>query len=159
MNAEVTYRRATLSDLRAIAAMERRYFGRHAFGAGMLLYLLLHAGEGFIVAEADREVVGYIVVRRESVRRARAELPTFAVREDLRGRGIGSALLRHALGYLERIGVRRVVLQVSVRNAGAKALYDRFGFEVGRTLPGYYGNGEDAYLMARRLGGQAPDDD
>jgi len=153
MNAEVTYRRARLGDLRAIAVMEREYFGRHAFGPGMLLYLVLNAGEGFMVAEAEGQVVGYIVVRRESVRRARAELPTFAVREDMRGRAIGSTLLSQALGYLERIGVQRVILQVSVRNPRAKALYERFGFAVERTLPGYYGSGEDAHLMARRLSG------
>ena len=151
MTAEATYRKAVLGDLRAIAAMERRYFGRHAFGLGMLVYLLFHAGEGFVVAELAREVVGYVVVRRESVRRARAELPTFAVREDMRGRGIGSALLRRALDYLERIGVHRVTLQVSVRNPGARRLYEKFGFKVERTLPGYYGGGEDALLMTRIL--------
>ena len=149
MTATVGYRRAALSDLREIAAMERLYFERHAFGAGMLLYLLLNAGEGFQVAEAEGEVVGYIVVRRESVRRARAELPTFAVREDVRGRGIGSALLGQALEYLEQSGVRRVVLQVSVQNHAAQRLYERFGFKAERTLPGYYGRGEDAYLMSR----------
>jgi ribosomal-protein-alanine N-acetyltransferase len=151
MTTTVGYRRAALGDLRAIAAMERLYFGRHAFGAGMLLYLLLSAGEGFRVAEAEGEVVGYVVVRRESVRRARAELPTFAVREDMRGRGIGSALLGQALEYLGQSGVRRVALQVSVQNQAAQRLYQRFGFKIERTLPGYYGRGEDAYLMARVL--------
>jgi len=155
MSATVGYRRAVLGDLRAIAAMERRYFGRHAFGPGMLLYLLLNAGEGFQVAEAEGEVVGYIVVRRESVRRGRAELPTFAVREDVRDRGIGSALLVQALEHLSRLGVRRVVLQVSAQNHAAQRLYERFGFKAERTLAGYYGRGEDAYLMLRVSGDNA----
>jgi len=155
MSATVGYRRAVLGDLRAIAAMERRYFGRHAFGPGMLLYLLLNAGEGFQVAEAEGEVVGYIVVRRESVRRGRAELSTFAVREDMRGRGIGSALLVQALEHLDQSGVRRLVLQVSVQNDRARTLYERFGFRIERTLPGYYGRGEDAYLMSRVSGDNA----
>jgi len=155
MTATMGYRRAALSDLREIAAMERRYFGRHAFGAGMLLYLLLNAGDGFRVAEMEGEVIGYVVVRRESVRRARAELPTFAVRDDMRGRGIGSTLLGHALEYLEQSGVRRVVLQVSVENHAAQRLYERFGFKIERTLPGYYGRGEDAYLMSRESGDNA----
>lgn len=157
MNEEVNYRKAVLGDLRAIAGMEKLYFGRHAFGAGMLLYLLLHASEGFRVAEHDGEVIGYLVVRQESVRRRRAELPTFAVREDMRGRGIGSALLRQALDYLEGAGVRRLVLQVSVHNEGAQKLYRRFGFTVERTLAGYYGGGEDALLMARVLGESTPE--
>lgn len=155
MSEGIHYRKAALADLRPIAVMEKAYFGRHAFGAGMLLYLLLHAGEGFIVAESGSEVVGYLVVRRESVRRARAELPTFAVREDQRGRGIGSALLTRGLDHLARIGVRRVTLQVSVRNPRARKLYERFGFKVERTLPGYYGAGEDALLMIRTLAKEA----
>lgn len=152
----MNYRKAALGDLRAIAAMERRYFGRHAFGPGMLLYLVFHAGEGFIVAESGGQVVGYIVVRRESVRRKRAELPTFAVREDLRGRGIGSALLSQALDYLGRAGVRRIALQVSVRNPGARRLYEKFGFKVERSLTNYYGNAEDALLMARTVDAGGP---
>jgi ribosomal-protein-alanine N-acetyltransferase len=71
------------------------------------------------------------------------------VREDKRDQGIGSALLGQALEYLEQSGVRRVVLQVSVGNHGAQRLYERFGFKIERTLPGYYGHGEDAHLMSR----------
>ena len=152
MSERLKYRKVVLGDLRSIAAMERSYFGRHAFGPGMLLYLLLYAGDGFRVAELDGQVIGYVVVRRESVRRGRAELPTLAVREDLRGQGVGSALLRQALDYLEGAGVRHVDLQVSVRNHGARRLYERFGFAVVRTLPGYYGGGEDALLMRRSFG-------
>lgn len=151
MTSGVTYRKAGLGDLRAIAAMERRYFGRHAYGAGMLLYLLLHAAEGFRVAELAGEVVGYVVVRRESVRRSRAEIPTFAVRQDMRGRGIGTALVTQALEHLRRESVRRVRLQVSVHNAGARRLYERLGFRVDRTMPAYYGEAEDALLMVCAL--------
>jgi ribosomal-protein-alanine N-acetyltransferase len=154
---EIVYRQATLSDLRPIAAMEREYFGRHAFGPGMLLYLLLHAGEGFMVAELDGKLVGYIAVRRERVRRTRAELPTFAVREDMRGRGIGSALLTRALDYLAGHGISRVELQVSVGNPRARKLYEAFGFAAQRTLANYYGRGEDGLLMVRRA--KEPQDD
>lgn len=156
MTAEVNYRKAVLGDLRAIAEMERRYFGRHAFGPGLLLYLFFHAGDGFMVAESGSQVMGYIVVRRESLRRKRAELPTFAVREDVRGRGIGSVLLSRALDYLARSGVRRVALQVSVRNPAARRLYEKFGFKVERSLPSYYGGGEDALLMVRTLDAAKP---
>lgn len=152
MSNEVRYRKAVLGDLRAIAAMERRYFGRHAFGAGMLLYLLLHAGKGFRVAEMEGEVIGYLVVRRESVRRSRAELPTFAVREDMRRRGVGSALMRQTLGYLESTGVRRLDLQVNIRNGAARRFYKRHGFKTLRTLRGYYGPEGDALLMSLCLG-------
>ena len=151
MTEAIIYRKAVLSDLRPIAAMERRYFGRHAFGPGMLLYLLIHAGQGFIVAEVDGKIAGYIVVRRESMRRGHAELPTFAVREDMRDQGIGSGLLTRAIDYLGQSRVRWIELQVSVQNPRARKLYERFGFAVKRTLPNYYGGGEDGLLMAREL--------
>ncbi|HUT74043.1 MAG TPA: GNAT family N-acetyltransferase [Armatimonadota bacterium] len=154
MNGEIRYRRAAVGDVRAIAAMERGYFGRHAFGPGMLLYLLWHAGDGFRVAAIESEVVGYAVVCRRSLRRGHAELSTFAVREDLRNRGVGSQLMSQALAHLAAAKVKRVNLQVSVRNSAACRLYERFGFRVASTLRGYYGGGEDAWLMVCSLEGR-----
>jgi ribosomal protein S18 acetylase RimI-like enzyme len=45
-----------------------------------------------------------------------------------RGRGIGSALLRHALGWAEERGLARVVLNTGVDNQPAIRLFTRSGF-------------------------------
>lgn len=46
----------------------------------------------------------------------------------VRGRGIGSALLRHVQRTALRDGLDSVMLHVEHRNAGARRLYERLGF-------------------------------
>lgn len=50
------------------------------------------------------------------------------VREDLRGRGIGSHLLEHAISFARRRGFTRITLLTDKSNAGAQRLYERHGF-------------------------------
>jgi len=42
-------------------------------------------------------------------------------------------------------------LEVRGSNLPAVSLYRKMGFEVMRTIRGYYADGEDAYVMARKL--------
>jgi ribosomal-protein-alanine N-acetyltransferase len=42
-------------------------------------------------------------------------------------------------------------LEVRVTNAGGIALYKKLGFDVSRTIHGYYSDGEDAYVMSKKL--------
>ena len=50
-----------------------------------------------------------------------------------RGRGVGSALLREAIGWARSVGAHKVALQHWPTNERAAALYEKFGFvEEGR---------------------------
>jgi ribosomal-protein-alanine N-acetyltransferase len=42
-------------------------------------------------------------------------------------------------------------LEVRVTNGPGVALYKKLGFEVSRTIHGYYSDGEDAYVMSKKL--------
>ena len=46
---------------------------------------------------------------------------------------------------------KQCFLEVRVTNEAAISLYKKLGFEVTRTLNGYYSDGEDAYVMTKRL--------
>lgn len=48
-------------------------------------------------------------------------------------------------------GATVVKLEVRVSNDPAIRLYRSVGFESARRIPGYYGNGEDAYIMVLDL--------
>jgi len=76
-----------------------------------------------------------------------------AVRDDWRGRGVGTALMKAALDLADNwIGLRRVELKVFVDNEPAIALYKKFGFEVEGTHRMHaLRNAEyvSAYTMAR----------
>lgn len=87
-----------------------------------------------IVAERQNEVVGYLKLdpgRYESV--ARTARLQMAVRSDLRGKGIGAELLRHAIAWAEGGALDRIEVFVRENNERAVKLYKRFGFvEEGR---------------------------
>ena len=58
---------------------------------------------------------------------------TLGVRKPWRGRGLGTALLRHAFGELHARGMRRVDLDVDTANeSGAVRLYERVGMRAER---------------------------
>jgi mycothiol synthase len=60
-------------------------------------------------------------------------LKDIAVRESTRGRGLGTALLRHGFAEFARRGVRRIGLKVDAANpTGAIRLYERHGFVADR---------------------------
>jgi mycothiol synthase len=89
--------------------------------------------EGFdpglwFVAEVGDDISGVCLCK---VVGGRGEVDVVAVRRPWRGRGLGLALLRHALGELYRRGVREVGLSVDAESlTGAPRLYGRAGLRV-----------------------------
>jgi ribosomal-protein-alanine N-acetyltransferase len=70
---------------------------------------------------------------------------------ELRRRGIGRALLEHALAYARRHAVRLVLLEVRRSNGAALGLYLTSGFVLTNERQGYYSDGEDALELALSL--------
>ena len=56
------------------------------------------------------------------------EVEYFGVVPSARGRGIGRAILNHAVTTFQRIGVYEVSVSVDARNLPARTLYDELGF-------------------------------
>ena len=75
-----------------------------------------------------------------------AHIATLAVHPDLRRRGLGRMILRHALEEAARAGAKLAYLEVRESNKAAQDLYHKFGFEVTGRRPRYYMT-EDAVLM------------
>ncbi len=65
-------------------------------------------------------------------------LLNLATKREVRGRGLGRQLLETLLDEARSQGVRLVTLEVSVHNAGARALYEALGFRVVRRRRDYY---------------------
>ena len=102
------------------------------------------------VADLDGEVAGYAILWR--ILRD-GELASIVVREDLRGQGIGSALLVWMLGVAERAGVRNLYLEARESNQTALRLYRACGFErVGVRERHYEHPQEDALVLKVTLG-------
>jgi ribosomal protein S18 acetylase RimI-like enzyme len=82
------------------------------------------------------------------------KLDKLYVRYDLRGRGYGSLLIRHAQDQARLRGSRRLVLQVNKNNTSAIEAYRRNGFEVIEAAKFDIGSGfyMDDFVMAKDVG-------
>jgi len=73
-----------------------------------------------------------------------------AVLPQYRGRGMGSAVLRHVLNEARQLGATRATLEVRASNEGARRLYERLGFHLAGVRPNYYSSPvEDALILWR----------
>ncbi len=134
-----------IDDVAAVHAIEKASFAtpwpEHAFVRELRENRLAH----YLVARAGAKVVGFAGIWRMV---DEAHITTFGVHPDWRRRGVGSRLLLAAVDLADRLGARRLTLEVRASNLPAQSLYERFGFEVRGRRPRYYtDDGEDALVM------------
>ena len=91
------------------------------------------------------QIAGYLIAYAKNL----DEQPVFyvggiGVSPAFRKRGIGALLMQAVMQQQQKIW-----LHVRSRNQQAIRLYERLGFDRVKTLPRFYGNGEDAFIMAR----------
>jgi ribosomal-protein-alanine N-acetyltransferase len=155
----IKIRPATDRDLDYIVAINIECLPEH-YPLSFWIDHLSKFGDTFYVAEIDGKIAGYILTRIEegpsffqhNKKIKRGHIVSLAVREIYRGRGVASYLLSTILGILSKTyEVPEAYLEVRVSNIVAINLYRKFGFVVIQTIPEYYLDGEDAYLMAKQL--------
>jgi ribosomal protein S18 acetylase RimI-like enzyme len=85
------------------------------------------------------------------------KLDKLYVSYELRGRGLGSLLLRHIAQRAREAGFRAVYLQVNKNNHSAIRAYERNGFSIREAAQFDIGNGfiMDDFVMAKPLSGTA----
>ena len=146
------------SDLEQVLHINRMCLPENYTG---FFFLDLHRRfpETFLVAEDNGTVIGYIMCRIET------GLPNFkiigitkkghvisiAVLPQNQRQGVGRELIHEAMDAMLRYKAKECVLEVRASNTAAVNLYKKLGFEIIRTLHRYYADGEDAYLMAKKL--------
>lgn len=114
-------------------------------------YLSLYEGwrSGFLVAEDEKGVIGVLASMISGAKEARILL--MAVRPELRGRGIGTGMLREFISRCFVAGMKTVCLEVRINNKRAIQFYNNQGFDIITMLPNYYEDGGAGYLMRRAL--------
>ncbi len=101
-----------------------------------------------LVAEANGEIVGFGQLTRWGWR---GEICNLIVRENWRGKGIGTALIRQLIEIARQLGLREVEIGGAEANPRALALYRRLGFEDERRVLLDLGEGNEPviYLLMR----------
>ncbi len=143
-------RRADMSDAPFIYKLEEE--GEYLGGIRSMLYeeILYNDMAHYFILADDEERIGYIGLW---LTRPNAEMINIVVKQEHRRSGYGKALVEHALEFCEDENIDTLTLEVNVNNTPAVKFYEYFGFEVVTTRPNYYRNGDDAYLMAKKIGG------
>ena len=95
--------------------------------------------------DATPDIAGYVGVWFQG---DQAHITEIAVRESLRGQGIGELLLIGTLRAAYEQGMDAVTLEARVSNFIAQRLYEKYGFNSVGTRKNYYvDNKEDAVIM------------
>jgi ribosomal-protein-alanine N-acetyltransferase len=78
------------------------------------------------------------------------QIQNVATAPGFRRQGVAARLLTMALDRCRLSGFEAAWLEVRASNAGAIALYERFGFRKAAYRTGYYPDGEDALVMCHK---------
>ena len=116
-----------------------------------LLTELRHDGmRRTLIAERDRQIVGYLMAWRVDVE---LHIINIAVSRSAQRHGIGRCLLDHGLEDGIALGCQVATLEVRASNRSACAFYEQAGFTQRGVREGYYSdNQEDALILALEIG-------
>lgn len=130
-------------DLKRVFEIENMSFDQ-SYGINMFKQLY-DMGIGFLVAEKDNYVIGYVMfwIKYEN----QGHIISIAVDKNYRRMKAGSRLLSKAIAILSLLPLNTVFLEVREHNEGAVEFYKSFGFKIDRVVPNYYDNQEGAIIM------------
>ena len=134
-------------DLKRVYEIENMSFNQ-SYGINMFQQLY-EMGVGFLVAEEDGYVIGYVLfwIKYEN----QGHIISIAVDKNYRRLKAGTQLLVKAISILSLLSLDTIYLEVNENNAGAIEFYKTFNFKIDRVVPGYYENGDGAMLMYLHL--------
>lgn len=144
MEALVEIKRMELRHISQIAAIEKKAFA-DPWSEASFQGELDNPLACYYVAEQNGQVLGYGGLWEIA---GEGNITNIAVKEGVRGKGIGSEILCALIRYAKAHGFRFLTLEVRVSNEAAKCLYEKYGFRPVGLRRGYYAdNREDALLM------------
>ena len=142
-------RGATQEDLDELMHIEEESFQEERFSRNLLELFITEEDFDTLVCEIDGIAVGYATTYNEPDVRSR--VLSLAVSGTHRRKGIGSRLMRDIEHRAKEKGSVFVTLEVRVTNVAAVNLYLAEGYLIKGTIADYYGKGENAFHMEKRL--------
>jgi len=130
-------RKFKIEDINKILEIEEEAFPKTAYSKETFLSYANSSPDNFIVIEAGKDIVGYIIFDISGHIHSTAVKPTY------RRKGFGKMLFMHA----SKCAKKRLWLEVRSKNSGAIKFYKRLGMKIIGKIPDYY-RGDDALIMA-----------
>ncbi len=152
----IRIRPASMDDLDSVIAINIECLPEHYLRSFWIEHIEKW-NDLFYVAEVNNEIVGYALARIENSSPFTkfskvGHIVSIAVREKYRRKGIATMLMSALIYTLKTMyGVEEVYLEVRVSNEPAIKLYQKLGFVIAKRIEQYYLDGEDAYLMIKKL--------
>jgi len=101
------------------------------------------------VAEDEDTIVGFLIAQREP--RKILHIVTIDVTQSHRRRGVGTLLMDAAERWAADNKLLMIGLETAENNATAQVFYSRRGYVKVGDIPGYYGDGTNAWVMVKQL--------
>ena len=150
----VNYCKANLLDLLAIEQLEKDCFPTEAFNRRLIKNLLINTKSVIIKAtEPSEEIVGNIIgtTKRENCISV-GRIFSLCVLDEYRKKGIATRLVQLLEEEFRLRDIRKIRLEVSTLNNGARTFYERLGYHTtSNILPHFYHDGTDAMVMRKDL--------
>lgn len=149
MNPEVTFRELQRSDARqlhkACWADQNRAYVEMMFRRAFTLQNRNRGGGRVAVVNNQACAFGLVTIWSQV-----AEISDLVVSGELRGLGIGTALLDELICLAQQLGSKTVEIGARVNNTRAIALYERVGFVPNRTINLRFSTGVEDIVYLRK---------
>ena len=143
----IQIRRMVTEDAESVSVLEKEAFSM-PWSKEAFISTIQSKDAFYVVAELDGEIVGCCGVINAC---GDGDISNVSVKESLRGKGIGKAMVSTLLTWAESIGVENYTLEVRAGNERAIRLYESLGFVGEGIRPGFYDKPkEDALIMWKR---------
>ncbi len=107
-------------------------------------------GEGFLVAEVDNEVRGYVDALALPWQ-GMVWMANLAVERGYRRQRIGTALIRHVRQWAREQGLQMILAEATTKNYPALCFYQKLGFQFCGFNDHYYANQDIALFFVQAL--------
>jgi ribosomal protein S18 acetylase RimI-like enzyme len=143
-------RLATLGDMQELLRIEDECFAQERFEQELLEALVTSSLFRSFVAEDEDGTLGSAMVYL-GPHMEEAHILSIAVLPSARGKGVGKALAQRLEREAIAAGAELMSLEVRSDNVSAHKLYISLGYEDRGIIDSYFGPGEDAIFMVKRL--------
>ena len=143
-------RLATYEDMEELLRIEEDCFAQERFDTELLEALVTSSLFRSFVAEDESGTLGSAMVYL-GPHMEEAHILSIAVLPSARGKGVGKALAQRLEEEAVAANARLMSLEVRMDNSSARTLYLNLGYVERGVIDSYFGPGEDALFMVKRL--------